>query len=191
MSKQAPPIMRKLLIGQLRDLCVEPAAGSQTTRIFSVPAVAPGSRLLFSLVWLQGRVMAIDPTPAVVASSSLAPEPAPPQDAKASIRCLLLDDGTDSVLVDAAAASAKANTIPRLGDYVAVIGELRSRGQDGALTASLHNWQVEACCLMSLSHADKYSLCEGQQRQKQPSVFAELSWPLEVLDMSRHFFTPA
>nr|VZI25337.1 unnamed protein product [Spirometra erinaceieuropaei] len=190
MSKQAPPIMRKLLIGQLRDLCVEPTSGSQTTRIFSVPAVAPGSRLLFSLVWLQGRVMAIDPTPPVVASSSLAPEPAP--EPKAPIRCLLLDDGTDSVLVDAAAASAKANTIPRLGDYVSVIGELRSRRQDGALTASVqHNWQVEACCLMSLSHADKYSLCESQQRQKQPSVFAELSWPLEVLDMSRHFFTPA
>ncbi|VDD74130.1 unnamed protein product [Mesocestoides corti] len=172
MSKEAPPIMRKLLIGQLKDLRYEAVTSKEGNSIHSVP-FTPGRQLLFSLVWLQGRVLGTA--------------------SEASILRFLLDDATGSVLV-----TIQPDTQPPTpGSYVSVVGEVErvsgtTPGPCGDLTPSIVSWQISARSVMSLSQADK-CFCKDDDAtgQRTPSsVYAELAWPLEVMDMSQNFWAP-
>ncbi|VDN96070.1 unnamed protein product [Rodentolepis nana] len=172
MSKEAPPIMRKLLIGQLANLNYGSTSLEDGGLIHSVP-FPPNRQLLFSLVWLQGHVLG-------TYSSS-------------SNSYFLLDDGTGSIIV-----KIQPDTeLPSLGTYVSAVGEI---SRDGAFiqspfddfSSSLKTFQFAARSVMCLSLADNHFPGDEDSFPKSspPSVYAELSWPLEVLDMSRNFSAP-
>ncbi|VDK33635.1 unnamed protein product [Taenia asiatica] len=173
MSREAPPIMRKLLIGQLNRLQYGFATSDEGVLIHSVPFL-PRCRLLFSLVWLQGY--------AFEASRS-----------RSSVSLFLLDDGTGSVLVKIRADME----LPPLGTYVSVVGELERAPitpHDSLVdcSASLTAYRLIARTIMCLSFVDKYFSVDEDPLQKRASssAYAELAWPMEVMDMSQTFFTP-
>ncbi|KAM3185083.1 hypothetical protein ACTXT7_007085 [Hymenolepis weldensis] len=167
MSKEAPPIMRKLLIGQLANAKYGIASLEEGVLVHSIPF--PSNRkLLFSLVWLQGYVLGASSSP--------------------SNSYFLLDDSTGSILV-----TIQPDTeLPSLGTYVSVVGEIlrdsicfQSPFDD--FSSSLKNFQLAARSIMCLSLADNYFPDDGDSfhRYAPSSAYAELSWPLEVMDMSR------
>ncbi|KAL5104620.1 hypothetical protein TcWFU_002176 [Taenia crassiceps] len=149
MPREAPPIMRKLLIAR--------------------------RQLLFSLVWLQGYAF----------------EASMPQ---SPVSLFLLDDGTGSILV----TIRPDMELPSLGAYVLVVGELEQApisSQDPPVghSPSLTAYRLVARTIMCLSSADKYfsTYKDSTQKRAPSSAYAELSWPMEVMDMSQTFFTPA
>lgn len=173
MSREAPPIMRKLLIGQLSRLRYGFATSSEGALIHSVPFL-PRRQLLFSLVWLQGYAFET-------------PRPQSP------VSLFLLDDGTGSILV----TIRPDMELPPLGTYVSVVGELERSpvsSQDSLVgcSPSLTAYRLAARTVMCLSFADKcFSIEEDSTKKLAPSsAYAELAWPMEVMDMSQAFSTP-
>ncbi|KAH9279209.1 hypothetical protein ECG_08282 [Echinococcus granulosus] len=173
MSREAPPLMRKLLIGQLDRLQYGFTTSSEGALVHSV-LFLPRRQLLFSLVWLQGYAV----------------EASRPQSPASSF---LLDDGTGSILV-----TIRPDTdLPPVGTYVSVVGELERASvspQDSLAerSPSLTAWRLAARTVMCLSLADKcFSGDDNSVQKRAPSsAYAELAWPMEVMDMSQTFFTP-
>ncbi|VDM32714.1 unnamed protein product [Hydatigera taeniaeformis] len=172
MSREAPPIMRKLLIGQLSRIQYGFTTTKEGVLIHYVPFL-PRRRLLFSLVWLQGY--------ALETSNPQSPVP-----------LFLLDDGTGSILV----TIRPDMDLPPIGTYVSVVGELEqvpTTPQDSHVSRSpsLTTYRLAARTLMRLSLMDKYFIDEDVTQKRAPSsAYAELAWPMEVMDMSQMFFTP-
>lgn len=172
MSKEAPPIMRKLLIGDLANLKYNAANLEDEVLIHSVPFHS-SRQILFSLLWLQGHVLGT--------SSSQ------------STRYFLLDDGTGSIIVTIQADA----DVPVLGSYVSVVGEIVRdtpciQNPFDDFVASLKTLQFAARSVMCLSLADNYFPRDDESFLKSapPSAFAELAWPFEVRDMSQKYSTP-
>ncbi|KAM7536655.1 hypothetical protein Aperf_G00000081242 [Anoplocephala perfoliata] len=172
MSREAPPLMRKLLLGQLVDIKYGVTCLHEGVLIHSIP-FPPGRQLLFSLVWLQGYVLE---------NSSSSPSP-----------CFLLDDGTGSILV-----TIQADTeLPPQGAYVSAIGEI-VRAESSIqkplnnCTPSSKSYQLNAKSIMCLSLVDNHFAGDdcSFRRHVPSSAYAELAWPLEVMDMSRKFSAP-
>ena len=165
--------MRKLLIGQFSHIKSNFATSSEGNLIHSIPC-PPDRQLLFSLVWLQGRVLATS-----------APQTPTPH--------FLLDDGTGSVLV-----TIEPDTeLPQFGSYVSVIGEILHTSSDitdffPERRPSLTAWKLSARSVMCLSLVDAFFSNDGGYSEScaPSSAYAELAWPLEVMDMSRTYFAP-
>lgn len=165
--------MRKLLLGQLVDIKYGTTSLDERDTIHSIP-FPPGRQLLFSLVWLQGHVIEIS-------SSS-------------SLPYFLLDDGTGSVIV----TIQPDIELPPRGTYVSVVGEIvravsSIQSPSDNCSPSLPAFQLTAKSIMCLSLADSHFAGDycSDRRHAPSSAYAELAWPLEVMDMSRRFSAPA
>lgn len=164
--------MRKLLIGQLASAKYGTGILEEGVLIHSIP-FPPNRKLLFSLVWLQGYVLGVSSSP--------------------SNSYFLLDDSTGSILV-----TIQPDTeLPSLGTYVSVVGEILRDGiciqnPFDDFSSSLKTFQLAARSVMCLSLADNYFPDDENsfRRYAPSSAYAELSWPLEVMDMSRKFSAP-
>lgn len=174
-SKQAPPITRKLLIGQLSDMkhqYIRSVTADPAIHCISVTDSPPPRNLFFSLVWLQGHVLSTNP-------ETIAPH-------------FLLDDATGSIFVQlASSGSGNGASCPDVGEYVSVVGDVVPM-MPGLIdpfaerNSSLKDWCITAKSVMSFTHSDQYI----KNASTSASAFAEMAWPMEVKDMCNQFWTP-
>ncbi|CAH8506600.1 unnamed protein product [Dicrocoelium dendriticum] len=165
MDSLAAPLIRKMLIGQM--LPSDPnrtPVYDNTRQIWTVQTAQDRpSQLCWNLVWLQGTVV----------------DHSQPD-------CFVLDDATGRVLVDYKAGENHDSLKKlRVGDYVIVIGRLMKMPTESAAPQS---WQVSAKTVTLIT--DQFTSARSVDSQSDTTdvlgaaAAAELSWPLEVMDMS-------
>ncbi|KAA3680584.1 uncharacterized protein DEA37_0014019 [Paragonimus westermani] len=163
MDLSTPPLMRKLLIGQLSPSQPDCHPTYDANRqMWRRPSLRPNERaLVWSLVWLQGMVVS-----------------------HVDEYCFKLDDATGRVQVSCP-TDGEQETIarPNVGEYVAVIGKLQ------VSTAPNEKWLVVAKSITYLNRQVTSQIVSSglSASSLQPDAASELSWPLEVADMTFAF----
>ncbi|KAF5403908.1 Nucleic acid binding OB fold tRNA helicase type [Paragonimus heterotremus] len=163
MDLSTPPLMRKLLIGQLSPSQPDCHPTYDAIRqVWRRPPLRPNERtLVWSLVWLQGIVVS-----------------------HVDEHCFKLDDATGRVRVSCLAEGEQETiAIPNVGEYVAVIGRLQ------VSTALNDKWLVLAKSVTCLNRQVTSQVASSglNASSLQPGAASELSWPLEVADMTFAF----
>ncbi|CAH8834767.1 unnamed protein product [Trichobilharzia szidati] len=170
---EAPPLMRKLLIGQLfqnpsklpvynaiRQVWELDISDADDDDVCQTP-----KELSWCMLWLQGRI----------------------------IKChhpnscnFLLDDSTGEILVVYELnKSQSVNYEPSVGDYVAVIGKLvQPSNNNNEKNEALNCWHVLAKSVTQLGGSQNIQDDCLSPKSISNSGIYELSWPLEVLDMT-------
>ncbi|CAH8471033.1 unnamed protein product [Heterobilharzia americana] len=163
---EAPPLMRKLLIGQLFQNADRLPVYNSIRQIWEMDIMEDGilMKLSWCMLWLQGRITkCYHPT-----------------------NCnFLLDDGTGEMLIVYELNKSQCiNYKPNIGDYVAVVGKLCQADEDSK-NETFNCWHILAKSVTKLgSQAVQIGQCESlSQKEVSNSAIYELSWPLEVVDM--------
>ncbi|TGZ72970.1 hypothetical protein CRM22_001770 [Opisthorchis felineus] len=157
MDVSSPPLMRKLLIGQLTAYPQRMPKFDATRQVWFRRShqLGDGKSLVWSLVWIQGTVLThSDP------------------------QFFILDDATGRISVNCRGDTAQESVArPTDGEYVAVIGRLLESNGDCPL-------QISAKSVISISRQLQFDPPEPSISSISAS---ELSWPFEVKDMTFSF----
>ncbi|CAH8432347.1 unnamed protein product [Schistosoma bovis] len=193
---ESPPLMRKLLIGQLfhnvdklpiynsiRQIWEMDHLDNNITTTTNNTNNSVLKKLSWCMLWLQGRIIKNYQSP------------------NSNNNNFILDDGTGELLIiydlD---KNQPVNYKVNIGDYVAVIGKLvqpnkdnNNNDYDDDKKECLNGWHILA---KSVTHLTDHiiqqdngellyaSSSSSSQKIMSNSAFYELSWPLEVIDMT-------
>lgn len=161
MDVDSPPLMRKLLIGQIVANHPTGALTYDTSRQLWTLRRHPSRPLVWGLVWLQGTVQ------------------------RAGIQSgFCLDDSTGLIRVEQADDSSSSSPCqPKTGEYACVIGRLVGPSDSGN-----GDWLVQAKHITVVrATADNSSDPVPSRGGLNKVAVAELSWPMEVKDMTEAF----
>uniref|UniRef100_A0A5K4F589 CST complex subunit STN1 n=1 Tax=Schistosoma mansoni TaxID=6183 RepID=A0A5K4F589_SCHMA len=182
----APPLMRKLLIGQLFHNTDKLPIYNSIRQIWEMNFLDNNNnsvlkKLSWCMLWLQGRITKHYQSTTTNNNSNN----------------FILDDGTGELLIIYELdKSQPVNYKVNIGDYVAVIGKLVQPNKDDNDDKDqlLNCWHILAKSVTHLTDqiTQQYK-CElftssssssSSQKVMSNSSFYELSWPLEVIDMT-------
>ncbi|CAH8496111.1 unnamed protein product [Schistosoma rodhaini] len=184
----APPLMRKLLIGQLFHNTNKLPIYNSIRQIWEINFLDNNNNsvlktLSWCMLWLQGRItkhyQSTTTTTTTITTTN-------------NSNNFILDDGTGELLIIYELdKNQPINYKVNIGDYVAVIGKLVQPNNDDK-DQLLNCWHILAKSVTHLTdqiiQQDKCELftssSSSSQKVMSNSSFYELSWPLEVIDMT-------